>query len=263
MSIGFGHIVPSIPLQFSLYSPEGIGSMYIRRYGELVRYMKLGDWGIPDKIAYDQEIYPKDVFYPKNERLHRFYELTSVRYIVSDNKSMNESGVIPDTNTFPLIWKNDKWLVYQYKKSMPRFFVTSSFKVIKNDKEILNYLFDKDFVPGEIILEENPGFEPKESSGSATIIDYSPNKISARVNAKNDSLFYLSDNYSKMFRVFIDGKEGKILRANYTFRAVPIPEGEHVVEMKYDDRSFVLSLKIAIITFSILASLTYIFKKYV
>lgn len=262
MSIGHGHIVPSIPLQFNLYSPEGIGSMYIRRYGELVSYMKLGEHGIPDKIAFDHEIYPQDVFNPKNESLHRFYELTSVKYIVSDKKSMTESGVVPDMNVFPLIWKSDKWLIYQYKKSMPRFFVTSNFSIVKNQKEILNSLFGKDFNATKIILEENPGFNPKESSGSATITDYSPNRISAEVNAKNNSLFYLSDNYSKMFKVFIDGKEGKILRANYTFRAVPIPKGEHTIEMKYDDRLFVLSLEIAVFTFSILGILTYISRKY-
>ncbi len=262
MSIGFGHIVPSIPLQFSLNSVEGIGSMYIRRYGEFVRHMKLGDWGIPDKIAFDQEIYPKDAIYPKNERLHRFYELTSVKYIISDNKSMNESGVIPDKNLFPLVWENDKWSIYQYRKSMPRFFVTSSFKVIKNDREILNSLFDMDFVPNKIILEEYPGFDSIEGSGSATIINYSPNKISARVNVQNDSLFYLSDNYSKMFRVFIDGKEGRLLRANYTFRAVPVPKGEHMIEMEYDNRLFVLGIKVAITIFSILGALTYIFRKH-
>lgn len=96
ISVGFGHIVPSVPLQFGLYSPEGIGSMYIRRYGELVRYMKLGDYGIPDKIAFDLEIYPKEVFFPKNNRLHRFFELTSVKYIVVDKKSIAESKIIPE-----------------------------------------------------------------------------------------------------------------------------------------------------------------------
>src|SRR3989344_8224337 len=125
---------------------------------------------------------------------------------------MDESGVIPDKNLFPLVWENDKWSIYKYQKSMPRFFTTSSFKVIKNDKEILNSLFGKDFVPNKIILEEDPGFDSKDGSGSAEIINYSPNKISAKVNAQNNSLFYLSDNYSKMFRVFIDGKEGRLLR---------------------------------------------------
>lgn len=36
--------------------------MYIRRYGEFIRYMKFADYDIPDKIAFDLEIYPKEVF---------------------------------------------------------------------------------------------------------------------------------------------------------------------------------------------------------
>ncbi|MDO8621598.1 MAG: YfhO family protein [Candidatus Levybacteria bacterium] len=263
MSIGYGHIVPSIPLQFNLYSPEGIGSMYIGRYGEFISYMEYGDIKIPGKIAFDLEVYPKDVFYPNNNRLHRFYELISVKYIVTDKKSMELTGAVPNKNDFSLLWQNDKWQIYQYKKSMPRFFVTSNFQIIENDKEILKSLFSENFHPDKIVLEENPGFKPKENTGSAEIIQYSPNTISVKVKANNPSLFYLSDNYSKMFKVFIDGKEGKILRANYTFRAIPIPKGEHVIVMVYDNASFLLGLKIAIVVLLLSGILIFVYRKHI
>ena len=160
MSIGSGHIVPSIPLQFGLYSPEGIGSMYIRRYGELVRYMTRGSYGIPDKIAFDLEIYPEEVFRPKNNRLNRFFELTSVKYVVTDKKSIDETEIIPQ-NLFYSVWENEKWQIYEYKKSMPRFFTTSNFEIIKNKEKILKSLFDNLFDPSRVILEEDPGFKPK------------------------------------------------------------------------------------------------------
>lgn len=262
MSIGYGHIVPSIPLQFNLYSPEGIGSMYLQRYGEFISYMKNEDITFPDKIAFDQEIYPKDVFYPKNPRLHRFYELSSVKHIVVDKKSMAQSMATPNRNDFFKIWENDTWLMYQYKKSMPRFFVTSNFKVVNNDKEILQALFSKVFFPNQIILEESPGFTSSESMGSTEIVTYTPNRIVAKVTSKNQALFYISDNYAKQFRVFIDGKEEKILRANYTFRAVPIPKGEHTVVMVYDDRAFVLGLRIAFLFVSMICITMIIFRKY-
>lgn len=263
MSIGYGHIVPSIPLQFNLYSPEGIGSMYLGRYGEFVSYMQYGDIKIPGKIAFDLEVYPKEVFYPSNNRLHRFYELTSVKYIVTDKKSMELANVVTDKNDFSLGWQNDIWQIYQYKKSMPRFFVTSNFQIIKNDKEILESLFSENFSPNKIILEEDPGFKPKESTGNTEIIQYSPNTISVKVKSNDPSLFYLSDNYSKMFKAFVDGKESKILRANYTFRAVPIPKGEHTVVVVYDSSSFLLGFKIAIFTLFISGVLILIYKKYI
>lgn len=263
MSIGYGHIVPSIPLQFNLYSPEGIGSMYLGRYGEFVSYMQYGDIKIPGKIAVDLEIYPKEVFYPSNNRLHRFYELTNVKYIVTDKKSMELANVVTDKNDFSLRWQNDIWQIYQYKKSMPRFFVTSNFQIIKNDKEILESLFSENFSPNKIILEEDPGFKPKESTGNTEIIQYSPNTISVKVKSNDPSLFYLSDNYSKMFKAFVDGKESKILRANYTFRAVPIPKGEHMIVMVYDSSSFLLGLKVAILVLFLSGVLILIYKKYI
>lgn len=269
MSIGLGHIVPSIPLEFNLYSPEGIGSMYIRRYGELVRYMKQGDYGIPDKIAFDLEIYPKEVFFPKNNRLNRFFELTNVKYIVVDKKSMEKEKVIPDKKLFSLVWENarppatspnqevvkqedvadevgrEKWQIYQYRKTMPRFFTTSNFEIISNKEQILKSLFSDSFKPNRVIVEEDPGFKSVAYQGDLKVSSYSPNKISLKVSAEKPTLAYLSDNYSEAFKVFIDGKEGKILRANYTFRAIPVPKGEHDVNIIYNGNSFFIGFLIA------------------
>lgn len=245
MSIGYGHIVPSIPLQFGLYSPEGIGSMYIRRYGELIRYTKFEDYGIPDKIAFDLEIYPKEVFYPKNKRLLRFFELTNVKYIVVDKKSLEESKLTPETNDFNLVWENKKWKIYKYKKSIPRIFASSNFEIIPEKEKILKTLFNDIFNPNKIILEENPGFDPKNYQEDVKIMKYSPNRIELQILANYPALVYLSDNYTKSFKVFIDGKEGKILRANYTFRAIPIPKGKHDVVMIYDGRLVFIGFLIA------------------
>ncbi|QQG40986.1 MAG: YfhO family protein [Candidatus Levyibacteriota bacterium] len=234
MSIGLGHIAPSLPLQFGLYSPEGIGSMYIRRYGEFVRYMQYGDFGIPNKIAFDMEISPKDVFTPLNKRFYNFVSLTSIKYIVVDKKSMEELKIIPDKDNFVLVWENEKWQIYEYKKTMPRFFVTSDYKIITNKEKILQTLFSNEFNPAKVILEENPGFAPKEYLGNVKVFNYSPNKITMQVESDNNALIYFSDTYTKAFKAFIDGKEGRILRANYTFRAIPVEKGKHIVVVRYD-----------------------------
>lgn len=248
MSIGYGHIVPSIPLQFGLYSPEGIGSMYIRRYAELVRYMKMEDFGIPDKIAFDLEIYPKDVFSPRNSRLSRFFELTSVKHIVVDKKSMKDSKIIPAKEMFALAWENDTWQIYEYAKSMPRFFTTSNFEIRSDSKTILTSLFSDAFNPKKIIVEQDPGFHSQDYQGNVEVIEYSPNKISMSVSADQPTLVYFSDNYSKAFKAIIDGREGKILRANYTFRAIPVSSGNHTVIVQYDNSAVVIGFIVAIAT---------------
>lgn len=262
MSIGYGHIVPSIPLQFGLYSPEGIGSMYIKRYGEFISYMELGEVRIPNKIAFDMEMYPQDFFNPKNQRLHRFYQLASVRHVVVDKKSMEMAKIMPDSNDFSLVWENKTWQIYEYKKSMPRFFVTSDFVVANNDKDILSRLFNNNLSPNKIILEEYPGFLPTDHTGKIIDVNYSSNKITVKLETEYNSLLYFSDNHSKMFKVLIDGKEGKMLRANYTFRAVPVEKGEHTVVVYYDSKPFVRGVQIAIFTFLVFGLLTYTYRKY-
>jgi uncharacterized membrane protein YfhO len=50
----------------------------------------------------------------------------------------------------------------------------------------------------------------------------------------------LSDTFYPGWKAFVDGKEEKILRANYNFRAVPLTAGTHRVEFVYDPLSFKL-----------------------
>lgn len=263
MSIGSGHIAPNIPLQFNLFSPEGVGSMYPLRYGEFVRYMKLGSLGISDKVAFDLEIYPKDFFQPKNPRLFRFLELSSTKYIVVDKKSLRESEVLPSSDIFSMLWENEKWQIFKFKQSMPRFFVTGQYQIIRDKKKILQSIFSKEFNREKVIIEENPGFESKPAKGKVEIRKYSPNEIILKVFSNEQSLIYLSDNYSKAFRVFIDNHEGKILRANYTFRAIPVPQGEHKIVIFFDNKLLIIGFVNLFFILLLGATLTTIYKKHV
>lgn len=138
---------------------------------------------------------------------------------------------------------------------MPRFFTTSNFEIISDRKEILKLLFSDFFNPNKIILEEYPGFEPKSYQGNLKITNYSANEISMEVLSNNSTLIYFSDNYSKAFKVFIDGVEGKILRANYTFRAIALPKGNHTVKIRYQTESFKIGVAISLVSFILLIGL--------
>ena len=48
------------------------------------------------------------------------------------------------------------------------------------------------------------------------------------------------DNYDKGWKASVDGKNVPILRANYTFRAIPIEKGKHIVKFLYDPWGFKL-----------------------
>jgi len=62
------------------------------------------------------------------------------------------------------------------------------------------------------------------------------------VDPEEDCVFYYSDGFDSSWRVFIDGKEDKIYRANMAFKAVMLEKGAHIVRLTYDPRFYKITL---------------------
>jgi hypothetical protein len=82
--------------------------------------------------------------------------------------------------------------------------------------------------------------------GLPEFISESNNRLTLRVKTGENGFLVLSDTYYPGWKVYVDGEKGKIYRANYAFRAVPLRAGIHRVEFVYAPLSFKLG---AIITF--------------
>ena len=54
----------------------------------------------------------------------------------------------------------------------------------------------------------------------------------------------LLDSYYPGWHAYVDGKEARILAANYAFRAVEVRAGKHRVEFLYRPRSFYAGLSV-------------------
>ena len=50
----------------------------------------------------------------------------------------------------------------------------------------------------------------------------------------------------------IDGKEAEILRANYAFRALEVPAGEHEIVFRFDPKSYKTGANISRVTSALL-----------
>jgi hypothetical protein len=151
--------------------------------------------------------------------------------------------------------------LYRNKNPLPRGRLVRDFKIMAPDA-ILSALKREDFNPDrEVFLEEKPKFNPPSPpfskgglGGFEVSTDNLRNKVELKYESNNrlllvaesteNSMLVLSDTFSPGWKVFIDGKEGKIFRANYTFRAVPVSEGKHMVEFVYNPLSFKLGITI-------------------
>lgn len=240
ISVGESSIKPNIPLYNNIYSAYGVGAMYPKNYAQLVRYVESKGKETKNVSRVEVNLVPssKKLFTNQEPYLLRFMELAGVKYAVKlkeENVRQPERFLTSGTDTFKLVWENSKWQIFEYSNILPRFFWTGDFIVSDDKNKVLNMLFDPGFNPHILILEELPGFLPnKNATGKINLVKYSPNEIIFQSNSKENGLLFLSDNYTSLFKVKVDGKDGSIIKADYTFRAVPLTSGRHTIKMYYD-----------------------------
>lgn len=70
---------------------------------------------------------------------------------------------------------------------------------------------------------------------SIALEQHAPETIRYAVNSENGGLMVCSEVYYPLgWKAFIDGEPAPLLRANFLFRAVSVPPGSHVVEMRFE-----------------------------
>ena len=78
-----------------------------------------------------------------------------------------------------------------------------------------------------------------QASEAIVLTEYSPNKLEYKASSNQNRVAIFSEIYYPAgWKAYIDGKEVKILRANYTLRALNIPAGEHIVIFEFKPESF-------------------------
>lgn len=158
--------------------------------------------------------------------------------------------------------------VENYPNSLPRFFYVNNYKKIKNKKDRLLFLSGKVFEPmREVILEEDiPGFiigynRINDNKNYAKLLEYNPDYYKIEAISSQNSILYLSQIFYPGWEAYIDGVKTKIYRANHIFMAIPTTSGNHVVEIKYNPKSFKIGLAISIISLIINLAFLFIFNR--
>ena len=170
----------------------------------------------------------------------------------------------------------DKFLkIYQNLNYLPRAFLVERYRIITKEEEYKQVMQSKDFRPAkEVLLYEEPWGndsselrvrsselvkeknktvkEQKKPDNEAAIVDYRNNSIKLNVNAERPKILVLSETYYPGWKVYVDGEEKKILKANFAFRAVPLSAGQHEIEFIYDPLSFKVGLVITLLTIACL-----------
>jgi hypothetical protein len=246
---------------YKIFSAEGYDTLYPRRYGELVWAAKTEEY--VDDISRTVVLLPQE----ESENKKKLLTLLSAKYILFKNDLMKGEWT-PDYNLFPqsdyrLLWQQGKWQVYEFLKALPHSFLVGEYELLTKKEDIIRRFYSQDFNPEKkIILEESLPKKIKietDTEASVKTITYSPLFIELESNSKTNSLLFLSDVFYPGWKASVDNIPTKIYLANYTFRAIIVPQGFHKIKFTFHPDNFYLALKLSVVTLIIM--LIYSLKK--
>ncbi len=173
------------------------------------------------------------------------YDLLGVRYV------LGSKDVTLDWGKFSLVFDQDPAVnVYRNETALPRAFVVHRAIVAASHGDAWDRIHQPDFDPATtVILEEGQPLEGQAAAqATAQIVSYQPNALEIEVDTDATGYLFLSDPFYPGWRAEVDGQPATLLRANYAFRAVPVPAGTHRVTMAFRPVSWYAGLGITAFT---------------
>jgi hypothetical protein len=180
--------------------------------------------------------------------LYRLLARLNVRYVVSFEEL--RSDILTLVNRFP---EYPSWL-YRIDSGLPRTYVVSKALAENNPLKVIERLSSNEFDgTTEVILDKPLVIEPTEAfDAHASITDYGNLRVNIQASLNSPGVLVLADSFDPGWRAFVNGTEAEILRANLFFRAVLLKPGNHLVEFRYQPRSFSVGMTVSLATVAIL-----------
>ncbi len=153
--------------------------------------------------------------------------------------------------------KHFSWL-YEIEQPVPRVYVASRAVYEPQVAKTLRLLSSAKFDPRrEVLVDEKISSESsKATAGEAKIVRYGNTDVVIEASLAGSGVLVLTDSYYPGWKVFIDGREGNILRANHFFRGVQLAPGTHTVEFTYEPLSFRIGMAISLVSLLVLTAIS-------
>lgn len=222
-----------------------------------------GIGGSTDNIAgYDELI--------KNQSI---ISMLNTKYIILDEKKykkLTEDNNYNLRNNYKIFKTDDKKIILENPKVLPRFYYISNILLANNIDEVKDILWNDvnfNISNNAIILDENltnndfnqiNKFNSNNSKISKKteippdIIEYKNNSATLKTNNQNLSFLVFSDSYFPGWKVTINGKTDKIYKVNGILKGIFVPPGENTIIFSYLPTNLMLYIIISCATFTVM-----------
>ena len=186
-------------------------------------------------------------------------DLLNVKYVIDikrDEKGNpdenGKSNVEAGSDKYRKVFEDKTTVVLENKNVIPRAYLYSDWRVA-NSEDTLKGLLSSDFNTRNFVyLNADPNIN-KDSSmvGDYQYLVYKDEEQVIEVNSSSDAILFVSDLNYPGWKVYVNGREEKIITADYCFKGIPVQKGISYVKLLYKPKSFDVGIKITLLSFSL------------
>ncbi len=113
------------------------------------------------------------------------------------------------------------------------------------------------------VIESDGEIEPYKENQTWNIVETLtyPGRIELSVESENGGWLVVRDTWYPGWVGRVDGDRVEIYKADYLFRSIPVSAGEHIVEMRYQPKSFTIGVIFSMIGVAVLLCINWKMKR--
>jgi hypothetical protein len=224
---------------FGIDDIQGYNPIHILRYGQYIDALN----------GHRQEYHETDLF-PAG-LASPLLDPLNLRYLVVPADAAERPDLAPLVTGLPTVYDDEHVLILERPDAMPRAWLVHDARQVAPN-EALPLLADGAVDPRQTaLLEVEPPALAEPATGSvqsAAYVQREPDRLRVEVSTAAPALLMLSEVWDPGWIATVDGNPTPVFAANFIFRAVPMPAGDHVVELRYDPPALRLGIAITLAT---------------
>ncbi len=174
------------------------------------------------------------------------YNFQGARYVISDKgQPRADSSFVPAFDGDPAL------TVYENTNALPLAHLVPRAISVDGPEDAWEPIHEPDWDPTAVVyVEGGPELDesPPQDSVHLRVLRYEPDYLAWESESPTSVYLVASEVYYPGWEALVDGEPAPIYRANTVFRAILLPPGRHVVEMRFRPLSFGIGALISAIT---------------
>lgn len=213
---------PNTPAVYGIESVDGYDPLYLTSYNKLVSVWQSENPQAPPS-AFNRIVTPQKYDSP-------IASLMNVKYVLTFDE-ISQPG-------FVKVHQEGQTKVYQNLNALPRFYFVEKVASAQSQSDELAYLLDPNSQRALVATSREFNADYGSTNGNINLVNYQDGRIILETSNQQESPMVIGNINYPGWQAYIDGGRSEIKEVNFLLQSVIVPAGQHLVELKFQPKSF-------------------------